>query len=65
MNPEDAPLPLVACALLWIGLALGMYLPAFWLNVAMTCLAAVTVPVFVVWKLRQWKAVHDARTHAG
>jgi Flp pilus assembly protein TadB len=62
MKTEDPPLILVACALLWIGMALDHYLPAFWVNIAMTCIAVVAVPVLVVWK---WKAARHARTHAG
>jgi hypothetical protein len=50
MKTEDPPLILVACALLWIGMALDHYLPAFWVNIAMTCIAIVAVPVLVVWK---------------
>jgi hypothetical protein len=57
MNTEDPPLVLVACALLWMGLAIGVYLPAFWVNVAMTCIAVVAVPVFVVWKVRRARSV--------
>jgi hypothetical protein len=57
MKTEDPPLVLVACALLWIGMALDHYLPAFWVTVAMTCIAVVALPLLVVWKVRRARSV--------
>lgn len=46
-EPEWPPTPLIACALLWIGMAADRYLPGLWLNIAMTGMA-VTVAVAIV-----------------
>lgn len=41
------PTPLIACALLWIGMAMDHYLPDLWLNIIMAGMVAVVAVVAV------------------
>lgn len=46
-EPEWPPTPLIACALLWIGMAMDHYLPDLWLNIVMAGMVAVVAVVAV------------------
>jgi hypothetical protein len=51
------PLVLVACALLWIGMAADRYLPQPWLNIAMTAIAVTAIAA----KIHHWRRQKAAR----
>lgn len=55
----EPPLVLVACALLWIGIAIGLYLPTVWVNIAITAISVVAITAYIDWRIRRRREASD------